>query len=68
MKLVQLSDGFIVNLETFREAIFDPGDGTEEAKLVVYFKVAAKTTFHAEEAIAAWSRLRDLAREGTADG
>jgi hypothetical protein len=59
--ILQLCDTYILNLDHFREAIFEPANGCTEARTEIYTADSEDpTTLYDDEAITAWHRLRDL--------
>ena len=61
MRLVQVSDYYMVNLEELQEVLFYPSAGNEPAKTEVIFRGdKVRTTFYDDEAITVWHRLRDF--------
>lgn len=60
MRLVRLSDEYVVNLDELREATFESAAVTS-ARLYVYVGDDCEpTVLEGDEAIAAWRLLRDL--------
>jgi hypothetical protein len=66
MRLVQLTDLYILDVDDVREAWLEPSDGDVEAKFRVRFKSGQEfgTILSDDEAITAWHRLRDLCSPG----
>jgi hypothetical protein len=65
VRLVQLTDCYILDLDRLQEVLFFPADGTEEAQVDLYFVGSPnKTTLRDDEAIVAWHRLRDAVAAG----
>lgn len=61
MRLIQLTDSYMLDLDRLQEVFFTPSDGVEPARTELLF-VGDKvpTIFEADEAITVWHRLRDL--------